>query len=130
MKKTEKAIETTTVEVATVKGRKINPDSARQQRLVKQSTGEVKRGRPVSGTSVRQARIAELAAKREAGELKKGRPVNGESARQKRLAKVGTVKKGRPVKVKEVSDIVELEKGEVVVVEEVKAPVKKASKKK
>ena len=116
--------------VATVKGRKVNPDSARQQRLAKQGTGDVKRGRPVSGTSARQARIAELAAKRESGELKKGRPVNGESARQVRLAKraSGEVKKGRPAKAKvevviekgvklkrvkkaEQNDIVELIKG-------------------
>lgn len=123
----EVAVET----VATVKGRKVNPDSARQQRLAKQGTGDVKRGRPVSGTSARQARIAELAAKRESGELKKGRPVNGESARQVRLAKraSGEVKKGRPAKAKaepviekvvklkrvkkaEQNDIVELVKGQ------------------
>jgi hypothetical protein len=116
--------------VETVKGRKVNPDSTRQQRLAKQGTGDVKRGRPVSGTSARQARIAELAAKRESGELKKGRPVNGESARQVRLAKraSGEVKKGRPAKAKtepviekvvklkrvkkaEQNDIVELVKG-------------------
>jgi hypothetical protein len=113
MKKTAKTtIETVVVEsVATVKGRKVNPDSARQKRLAKQGTGDVKRGRPVSGTSARQARIAELAAKRESGELKKGRPVNGDSARQIRLAKraSGEVKKGRPAKVQ--NDIVELERG-------------------
>ena len=116
--------------VETVFGRKVNPDSARQQRLAKQGTGDVKRGRPVSGTSARQARIAELAAKRESGELKKGRPVNGDSARQVRLAKraSGEVKKGRPAKAKvepviekvvklkrvkkaEQNDIVELVKG-------------------
>lgn len=102
MKKTAKTTIETVVEVATVKGRKVNPDSARQQRLAKQSTGDVKRGRPVSGTSARQARIAELTAKRESGELKKGRPVNGDSARQIRLAKraSGEVKKGRPAKAK------------------------------
>jgi hypothetical protein len=104
MKKTAKTtIETVVVEsVATVKGRKVNPDSARQKRLAKQGTGDVKRGRPVSGTSARQARIAELTAKRESGELKKGRPVNGDSARQIRLAKraSGEVKKGRPAKAK------------------------------
>ena len=127
MKKTEKAtIETVVESVATVKGRKVNSESMRQKRLAERAAkGEVKRGRPVSGTSVRQARIAELAAKRESGELKKGRPTNSESARQKRLSKVGTVKKGRPAKVKEVSDVVVAE-----VIEEVKAPVKKASKKK
>jgi hypothetical protein len=125
MKKTNQKIVVIN-EVATVKGRKTNPESMRQKRLAERAAkGEVKRGRPVSSTSVRQARIAELAAKRESGELKKGRPTNSESARQKRLAKVGTVKKGRPAKVKEVSDVVVAE-----VIEEVKAPVKKASKKK
>jgi len=112
MKKTKTTIETVVVEsVATVKDRKVNPDSARQKRLAKQGTGDVKRGRPVSGTSARQARIAELAAKRESGELKKGRPVNGDSARQIRLAKraSGEVKKGRPTKVQ--NDIVELVRG-------------------
>lgn len=120
--------------VATVKGRKPNPESARQKRLVeleaKRASGGLKKGRPVSGTSKRQARIAELEAKRANGELKKGRPVNGESERQKRLAKAGTVKKGRPAKVKEVSDVVEsLEKGEPIIVE-LNEPVKKVSKKK
>jgi hypothetical protein len=127
---TPEVVVETVESVATVKGRKVNPDSARQQRLAKQGTGDVKRGRPVSGTSARQARIAELAAKRESGELKKGRPVNGESARQVRLAKraSGEVKKGRPAKAKtepiiekvvklkrvkkaEQNDIVELVKG-------------------
>jgi hypothetical protein len=100
MKKTAKTtIETTVVEsVATVKGRKTNPNSARQQRLAKQGTGDVKRGRPVSGTSARQARIAELTAKRESGELKKGRPIQVDSKRQLRLAGIGTVKRGRPAK--------------------------------
>jgi len=111
MKKTAKTnTEVLAVEsVATVKGRKVNPNSARQQRLAKQGTGEVKRGRPVSGTSARQARLAELAAKREAGMLSKGRPVNKDSARQLRLAKAGTAKRGRPAKVQ--NDIVELERG-------------------
>jgi hypothetical protein len=100
MKKTAKTtIETVVVEsVATVKGRKVNPDSARQKRLAKQGTGDVKRGRPVSGTSARQARIAELTAKRESGELKKGRPIQADSKRQLRLAEIGTVKRGRPAK--------------------------------
>lgn len=119
MKNETKNIETATV--ATVKGRKTNPESMRQKRLAERAAkGEVKRGRPVSSTSVRQARIAELAAKREAGELKKGRPTNSESERQKRLAKRanGEVKRGRPAKVVEpVAEVV------------VEAPVKKAKKK-
>jgi hypothetical protein len=112
MKKTAKTTIETVVEVATVKGRKTNPNSARQQRLAKQGTGDVKRGRPTSGTSARQARLAELAAKRESGELKKGRPVNTTSARQLRLANAGTTKRGRPAKAKvEQNDIVTLERG-------------------
>jgi hypothetical protein len=126
-----KNIETT--EVVKAKGRKSNPESARQKRLVeleaKRAAGELKKGRPVSGTSKRQARIAELEAKKANGTLKKGRPVNGESERQKRLAKAGTVKKGRPAKVKEVSDLVKLERGEPIIVE-LNEPVKKVSKKK
>ena len=121
MKKTAKTtIETVVESVATVKGRKVNPDSARQQRLAKQGTGDVKRGRLVSGTSARQARIAELAAKRESGELKKGRPVNGDSARQIRLAKraSGEVKKGRPAKAKVevvIEKAVKLKRGQSIV---------------
>ena len=141
MKKTETTtIETVVESVATVKGRKVNPDSARQKRLIERAAkGTVVKGRPVKAESARQKRLAELSAKRESGELKKGRPVSGESARQKRIAEremkaaAGILKKGRPAKLKEVSDVVELEKGEVVVaevIEEVKAPVKKASKKK
>lgn len=112
MKKTKTAKTEVVLEsVAKVKGRKINPDSARQKRLATKGTGEVKRGRPVSITSARQARIAELTAKREAGMLKKGRPVSENSARQIRLAKraSGEVKKGRPAKVQ--NDIVELVRG-------------------
>lgn len=91
-------------------GRKINPDSVRQQRLAemeaKRVNGELKRGRPINGESERQKRLAELEAKRANGELKRGRPVNGESERQKRLAEMnakrelGTLKRGRPAMVK------------------------------
>lgn len=107
-------------------GRKINPDSNRQKRLVeleaKRESGELKRGRPINGESARQTRLNELNAKREAGELRKGRPVSGESARQKRLAEreakaaAGVeVKRGRPAAPKVVTevivnDIIELEK--------------------
>jgi hypothetical protein len=141
MKKTAKTtIETTVVEsVATVKGRKVNPDSTRQKRLNERAAkGTVIKGRPVKAESARQKRLAELSAKRESGELKKGRPVSGESARQKRIAEremkaqAGTLKKGRPAKAKEVSDVVELEKGEVVeaIVEEVVTKPKRVAKKK
>lgn len=106
MKKTKTAKTEVVVEsVATAKGRKVNPESARQKRIAelaaKRVNGEIKKGRPVNGESGRQKRLAELSAKREAGELKRGRPVNENSARQARLAKAGTVKKGRPAKVKE-----------------------------
>ena len=106
--KTEVVLES----VAKVKGHKVNSESMRQKRLAERAAkGEVKRGRPVSITSARQARIAELTAKREAGMLKKGRPVSENSARQIRLAKraSGEVKKGRPAKVQ--NDIVELVRG-------------------
>ena len=92
-------------------GRKINPDSNRQKRLVeleaKREAGELKRGRPINGESARQVRLTELNEKREAGELRKGRPVSGDSARQKRLAereaKIAAgveLKRGRPAALK------------------------------
>ena len=61
-------------------------------------------GRPVNVNSVRQIRLAELAAKREAGEVKRGRPVNSESKHAARKAELeakrlnGTLKLGRPAK--------------------------------
>ena len=94
------------------RGRPVDTSSARQVRLAeleaKRANGELKRGRPVDAGSVRQVRLNELEAKRANGELKRGRPVSGESARQKRLAELqakaeangGTVKRGRPAKVK------------------------------
>jgi hypothetical protein len=67
-------------------GRKINPESNRQKRLMelneKREAGLLKKGRPINGESARQVRLLELNEKREAGVLKKGRPVNGESNRQ------------------------------------------------
>ena len=60
----------------------------------------VKTGRPVNPNSVRQIRLAELAAKKANGELKRGRPVDTTSARQIRLAckAIGlTAGQGRPV---------------------------------
>ena len=62
----------------------------------------VKTGRPVNPNSVRQIRLAELAAKKANGELKRGRPVNENSERQFRL-KIQAINKqlgigqGRPV---------------------------------
>jgi len=59
-------------------------------------------GRPVNPNSVRQIRLAELAAKKEAGLLKQGRPVNPDSERQSRLKMQALNKalglgQGRPV---------------------------------
>jgi hypothetical protein len=62
-------------------------------------------GRPVNPNSVRQQRLAELAAKKASGELRRGRPVDTSSERQKRLAELemkranGLLKRGRPAKV-------------------------------
>ena len=80
------------------RGRKINPESARQIRLSNTNVGH--RGRPADPNSAWNKRQAELAEKRAKGELKLGRQINPESARQKRLALKGTVKRGRPVMVK------------------------------
>jgi hypothetical protein len=96
------------------KGRKVNPESARQKRLIeleaKRKSGVIKKGRPVSTQSARQKRLAEMEARKAAnnGTIKKGRPVNSESARQQRLVK--KVKPDTLVIVE--NDIVELEKGE------------------
>ena len=94
-----------------VKGRPVNPNSARQIRLAeleaKRSNGELKRGRPVNESSERQARLKKQAENKVNG-LGKGRPVNPNSARQLRLAELkakaelngGAVKRGRPAQVK------------------------------
>jgi hypothetical protein len=80
------------VEEVKVLGRKINPNSVRQIRLAelaaKKANGEGKQGRPVNPSSVRQQRLAELADKKANGELKLGRPVKADSARQIRLAEL------------------------------------------
>ena len=100
--------------------------------VVEVVNNEVKKlGRPVNATSKRQQRIAELEAKRAAGVCKRGRPTVAGSKRQETLAKRaekiangGELKRGRPINmnskrqielqnkmVKQMSDIVELEKG-------------------
>ena len=90
-------------------GRKVNPESNRQQRLAElnakiEAGVTIKKGRPISTDSERQKRIVELEAKRANGELKLGRPANTESKRQQRLADLelrranGTLKLGRPKK--------------------------------
>lgn len=89
--------------VVETRGRKIDPNSARQKRLA--MVGKVKRGRPVDPTSAWNIKQTELEKKREAGELKQGRPIDPTSARQIRLAEMearraaGTLKRGRPAKV-------------------------------
>ena len=95
MKNQEKQIEKAVVEVAINEASKM-------------------KGRPVNQNSKRQQRIAELQAKREAGLLKKGRPVVEGSKRQQLLlekearkaANGGVVKRGRPKsdKVEEASE--------------------------
>jgi hypothetical protein len=98
------------VKNSVVKGRPVNPNSARQIRLAeleaKRSNGELKRGRPVDSTSERQLRLKLQAINKELG-VGQGRPVNPNSARQIRLAELkakaelngGVVKRGRPAKV-------------------------------
>jgi hypothetical protein len=92
------------------RGRPVNENSVRQQRLAeleeKRANGELKRGRPVNNESNRQVRLAELELKRVNGELRKGRPVNESSVRQMRLKEIeerklnGTFKLGRPKAIK------------------------------
>jgi len=78
------------------RGRPINPNSPRQQRL--SQVGKVGRGRPADPNSAWNIKQAAIAAKKAAlGEnFKLGRQVNPESARQKRLAMKGKLPLGRP----------------------------------
>ncbi len=79
------------VKNSVVKGRPVNPNSARQIRLAeleaKRSNGELKRGRPVDTTSARQFRLQIQAINKVLG-VGQGRPVNPNSARQIRLAEL------------------------------------------
>ena len=88
-KKNVKAVEVVVTEITKQKGRPITPTSNRQIRLAeleaKRKNGELKRGRPTVEGSARQIRLAELEAKRANGELKRGRPTSADSARQKRF---------------------------------------------
>jgi len=92
------------------KGRPVNPNSKRQQRLremeAKKASGYVgKKGRPIVEGSKNHLKKLEIAARIEQGiEIKRGRPTNLESARQKRLAKSAELRAaggsqylGRPV---------------------------------
>jgi hypothetical protein len=53
----------------------------------------IKTGRPVNPTSVRQLRLKELELKRQNGEIKKGRPIVEGSTRQLRLKELEAKKK-------------------------------------
>jgi hypothetical protein len=72
-------------------GRPVNPNSVRQIRLAelaaKKANGELKRGRPVDTTSARQFRLQIQAINKQLG-IGQGRPVNPNSARQIRLAEL------------------------------------------
>lgn len=74
----------------TSKGRPVNPNSARQIKLMaqaeKKAAGILCKGRPVNESSARQARLKELNEKRTQGVLRKGRPSNPTSARQQKIA--------------------------------------------
>lgn len=72
------------------RGRKVNPNSARQIKMRERAealeAGVVfKRGRKVDPNSANQKRLAERALKLENGTLRRGRPVDPNSARQIKL---------------------------------------------
>lgn len=86
IEKTVKGLDVTVVGVKT--GRKIDPNSVRQVRLAelaaKKANGELRRGRPVETNSARQIRLALQFANKLLG-VGQGRPVDPNSARQIRL---------------------------------------------
>ena len=70
---------TVVIEDHKARGRKINPTSARQQRLATRAmlleNGPIQKGRKPNLTSARQQRLAAWEAKKAAGEvIKRGRP--------------------------------------------------------
>ena len=89
IEKTAKGLDVTVQGVKT--GRKIDPNSVRQVRLAelaaKKANGELRRGRPVVANSERQIRLALQAANKALG-VGQGRPVDPNSARQIRLAEL------------------------------------------
>ena len=89
IEKTVKGLEVSVVGVKT--GRKVDPNSVRQVRLAelaaKRANGELRRGRPVEANSERQIRLALQAANKALG-IGQGHPVNPNSARQIRLAEL------------------------------------------
>jgi hypothetical protein len=138
MKKETATLETPAqVETQKVKGRPSNPSSKRQQILAAReeakANGTFRKGRPVVGTSKRQEVLAKRQAKIEAnGELKRGRPSIEGSKRQLKLKakaeKIASgieVKRGRPKVEAVTSDIVELEKGDIIVEKAAKMKRKK-----
>jgi len=90
------------------RGRPINENSVRQQRLKelesKRELGLLKKGRPINEDSNRQKRIKDLEERKSNKTFKLGRPVNENSDRQKRLKELnekreqGLLKRGRPKK--------------------------------
>ena len=107
--KTEITVNEIKLETVKQKGRPVNLNSPRQQRLKEQEERKlqgviIQRGRPVSENSNRQQRLALK------GTLQLGRPVSETSARQMKLNRInemklnGTYKLGRPkmIKVEEV----------------------------
>ena len=75
-----------------MRGRPVNQNSARQQRLRQMVPGR-ERGRPVNQNSARQRRLRQMVPGSE-----RGRPVNQNSARHKRLRQIVPGReRGRPV---------------------------------
>lgn len=80
----------TSVKVTGVKkspGRPVNPNSARQHKLLNKTEG--KRGRPVNTNSVRQQKLANMEARKNAngGVIKVGRPKMTEAQKAEEKAK-------------------------------------------
>lgn len=76
--------------VGNKRGRKVNPNSARQIKMRERAealeAGVVfKRGRKVDPNSANQKKLAERALKLENGTLRRGRPIDPNSARQIKL---------------------------------------------
>jgi hypothetical protein len=87
IEKTVKGLEISVVGVKT--GRKVDPNSVRQVRLAelaaKRANGELRRGRPVDTMSERQFRLKKQSINKALGIGGQGRPINPNSARQIRL---------------------------------------------
>jgi len=75
-----------TTEKSETRGRKVDPNSARQKRLAEMAAkaeangGVLKRGREVDPNSARQMKLAAIQAKIDAGiEIKRGRPAGSKN---------------------------------------------------